>query len=361
MAVCGSLIGDIEQQRNLLSGVPVIWAAVTLILFKTLLCIQNDAMFLTTIDAVLWNFPFSFTLGEAIVLSEGLSLYSVDAMVSFNSGTRVPSVVHTDVYTAIQCALLGFLAFVIVLSPLMKQLYRYNPVAKLRLSLFLCVLLFFHSYLVYSWMSSKLHCNAVHWYDVLSVLHRARLIRYITLDMGNVLLLVYWALSLMIAIGLLPLLVDPSHFSHTIARKYFHGLALILFVPGMVFDVSIIALWSYQQPKFLSLSYGVALMMLLAVEVLRCASLLPDSINTYLISFKDEKDSGSLIITHIYLLLGCALPLWLYESDFPTVSSYAGLLIIGIGDSAVQCSPTLICAGVDIRDHIWCPSVEGYP
>lgn len=27
--------------------------------------------------------------------------------------------------------------------------------------------------------------------------------------------------------------------------------------------------------------------------------------------FLDEKDSGSLILTHIYLLIGCSCPVWL--------------------------------------------------
>ena len=29
--------------------------------------------------------------------------------------------------------------------------------------------------------------------------------------------------------------------------------------------------------------------------------------------FRDEKDPGPLLLTHIYLLLGCAIPVWLHQ------------------------------------------------
>ena len=32
--------------------------------------------------------------------------------------------------------------------------------------------------------------------------------------------------------------------------------------------------------------------------------------------FLDDKDSGALILTHVYLLLGLALPLWLFPVDY---------------------------------------------
>lgn len=41
-------------------------------------------------------------------------------------------------------------------------------------------------------------------------------------------------------------------------------------------------------------------------------------IQSALITFVDEKDAGPLILTHLYLLLGCAVPLWLYPGDYST-------------------------------------------
>jgi len=116
-------------------------------------------------------------------------------------------------------------------------------------------------------------------------------------------MIIYWCVVLFVGIKILPILIDTSKRSNTVSRKYFHGLALIMFIPGLIL-----------YPNFLSLSYGVALAILLIVEMCRYAYFWPfgDTLNEYMSSFKDEKDVGNLVITHIYLLLGCAIPLWIY-------------------------------------------------
>jgi dolichol kinase len=35
-------------------------------------------------------------------------------------------------------------------------------------------------------------------------------------------------------------------------------------------------------------------------------------------TFIDERDAGSLILTHLYLLVGCAAPVWLYTPANPS-------------------------------------------
>ena len=48
--------------------------------------------------------------------------------------------------------------------------------------------------------------------------------------------------------------------------------------------------------------------------MIRFFSLWPfgDAIHKAMMQFVDSKDSGALILSHIYLLAGFALPLWLY-------------------------------------------------
>ena len=58
----------------------------------------------------------------------------------------------------------------------------------------------------------------------------------------------------------------------------------------------------------------------------------------------DHRDPGPFITTHLYLLLGCALPVWLEGSARPdggppTLAALSGIVVLGMGDCAVSCRP----------------------
>src|SRR5579871_5755499 len=59
--------------------------------------------------------------------------------------------------------------------------------------------------------------------------------------------------------------------------------------------------------------------------------------------FTDERDTrGPLVVSHIFLLIGCALPVWmsLYGSNFGTnalpIEGFSGVLCLGCGDAMVN-------------------------
>uniref|UniRef100_A0AAV2ISZ8 dolichol kinase n=1 Tax=Knipowitschia caucasica TaxID=637954 RepID=A0AAV2ISZ8_KNICA len=61
--------------------------------------------------------------------------------------------------------------------------------------------------------------------------------------------------------------------------------------------------------------------------------------------FLDERDSGPLILTHIYLLMGMSLPVWLFPgpcapkgvlSGAGGLVPYAGVLAVGVGDTVAS-------------------------
>lgn len=66
-----------------------------------------------------------------------------------------------------------------------------------------------------------------------------------------------------------------------------------------------------------------------------------ETINEYVRGFRDHQDEGRLLMTPIYLLAGCSLPIWLtglpeQQSDLQPIqfaASLAGVLSIGIGDT----------------------------
>lgn len=123
-----------------------------------------------------------------------------------------------------------------------------------------------------------------------------------------------------------------------LARKVYHGLAVALFVPA--------ALYSH---VFLRVALCAALPSFVLLEIVRCYGLPPlaEPLTAFLGRFLDARDGGTLVLTHIYLLLGCALPLVLPLPRPDDVAAsgaaaalwfapHAGLLVLGVGDSAAS-------------------------
>ena len=126
---------------------------------------------------------------------------------------------------------------------------------------------------------------------------------YILSDSSHVYLLFYWILLLLPGIAIIGSPEETSVLPQIIHRKLFHLLALALFVPGLFFGAD-----------FLRLSLAVAMSLLLIVEVLRLGRVPPfgTSIHNYMKMQVDSRDKdGPLFLTHLYLLAGCAMPLWL--------------------------------------------------
>ena len=54
-------------------------------------------------------------------------------------------------------------------------------------------------------------------------------------------------------------------------------------------------------------------------------------------AFKDEQDAGLLTLTPMYLLLGCALPVWLHPSgEGASLATLSGVISVGVGDAAAS-------------------------
>ena len=165
-----------------------------------------------------------------------------------------------------------------------------------------------------------------------------------------------------------------------IARKYFHLVAILLFAPVTWFD-----------PDMMSLSYAIAISLLIVIEMVRGWMVSDDdtkgtfnstdsssSWNGFYMAFLDEKDSsaaeGGLAVTHIALIMGCAFSLWASQliqqthmssasgwSQLPSFADtwfssdekllaqlpFLGLVVLGIGDSVGA-----IC-GINFGRHNW--------
>ena len=60
-------------------------------------------------------------------------------------------------------------------------------------------------------------------------------------------------------------------------------------------------------------------------------------IHVFFSEFVDSKDAGPVILSHFYLLTGCAGGLWLEGAG---INLYTGVLAVGIGDACVRAITT---------------------
>ncbi|KAJ8883851.1 hypothetical protein PR048_015706 [Dryococelus australis] len=162
---------------------------------------------------------------------------------------------------------------------------------------------------------------------------------------SEIALVFYWIACCMLAVIALSFQVKAGKHASTSIRKYFHVLAVAVFLPGLIL-----------RPCLLYLSSGVILALFIIFEVFRILQMPPLGVvlqDAYSI-FVDEKDAGVLALTPIYLLVGCSVPVWLHPvvSQEALLQLVSGLLAVGIGDTAAS-----VC-GHNFGRHKWKGSMK---
>lgn len=114
-----------------------------------------------------------------------------------------------------------------------------------------------------------------------------------------------------------------AHLSLNARRKFFHALAVLLFAPGIALD-----------PAFTHLAFSLAFSVFIMAEYTRYYALYPfgAALHVFMSEFTDHKDSGPVILSHFYLLTGCAGTLWL-EPGQGSIVQQIGVLTLGVGDA----------------------------
>lgn len=147
---------------------------------------------------------------------------------------------------------------------------------------------------------------------------------------------------ILLYLGLIGVTVATVHWqmnrnqqSNTRTRKIFHILIVFVFLPGLIY-----------QCTFLFVASGIALALFIVLETMRVIRLQPiyPVLEGAVKSFIDEKDAGSVALTPIYLLVGCAIPLWIHpcpcdltdSAGFELIPLMSGVISVGIGDTAAS-------------------------
>jgi len=126
-------------------------------------------------------------------------------------------------------------------------------------------------------------------------------------------------------------------------RKVFHFMMVAMFLPA-----------TYIDPCFVALALSIVLAAFLLLDLLRASQLPPLSkpLAYFLAPYVDGRDlRGPVVISHIFLLIGCAIPVWLslgslgrtgdghlrgWEVPTREVGMVSGVVCVGLGDAAAS-------------------------
>lgn len=126
-------------------------------------------------------------------------------------------------------------------------------------------------------------------------------------------------------------------------RKVFHGMMVVMFLPSILID-----------PPFAALALILVLAIFLLLDLFRASQLPPLSrpLTYFLAPYVDGRDHrGPVIVSHIFLLIGCAIPLWLSLAAVPRTGTspwegwdvpgrdlgmISGVVCVGMGDAAAS-------------------------
>lgn len=159
----------------------------------------------------------------------------------------------------------------------------------------------------------------------------------------RLLLISYWAPILLI--GLLAVFSLTTVAEVDTRRKVFHGVMVAMMLPSTFID-----------PCACALALTLILAVFLLLEVIRAGQVSPlgEAIGRFVAPYVDGRDlRGPVVISHLFLLIGCAVPLWFSlasiarEGDLPwkdwdlledtrEVAMVAGVVCVGMGDAAAS-------------------------
>ncbi|KND93923.1 Dolichol kinase sec59 [Tolypocladium ophioglossoides CBS 100239] len=151
----------------------------------------------------------------------------------------------------------------------------------------------------------------------------------------------YWLV--IFVIGLVVVFQLKETYEVDTRRKVFHFMMVGMFLPA-----------TYIDPTYAALALSLVLAIFLILDLLRASQLPPLSkpIASFLAPYVDGRDfRGPVVISHIFLLIGCAIPLWLALAALPRTgtgymagwevstrdaSMVSGVICVGLGDSAAS-------------------------
>ena len=164
---------------------------------------------------------------------------------------------------------------------------------------------------------------------------------YFGVSNTRLILAAYWIVVMII--GLVTVFRLTNIYEVDTRRKVFHFMMVGMLLPS-----------TFADPAYIALALAIVLAIFLGLDLLRASQLPPLSkpIASFLAPYVDGRDfRGPVVISHIFLLIGCAIPLWLALAALPRtgtdysigwevptreVSMVSGVICVGLGDAAAS-------------------------
>ncbi|KAJ2090800.1 dolichol kinase [Coemansia sp. RSA 986] len=287
------------------------------------------------------TFPRSFTLGEASVVTQGVGLVAVDLAGKFTQRLIATDLVaHRTQWAShvetllLETTVLGLVLLARVLASVTKpnengSLAPANDrkgaaaaTAMLAKITRACVAVCFCGVLSLATVAYVSCINPVVW-----------AFSAVAGSSASAIMCIYWIVLLACGMVLYTIAnnssrvaaVPQSKFVLHLKRKAYHILAVLMFVPGYLF--------ARQLQHF---AFTVALAAFVVAEAVRALDIPPwgRAIDVFVRKFTDYRDAGAIVTSHFYLLLGCAVPVWLGGPS--AVACLAGVMALGLADTAAS-------------------------
>lgn len=155
----------------------------------------------------------------------------------------------------------------------------------------------------------------------------------------RLILIAYWVLVLIA--GLLAVFTLTAYVEVDTRRKVFHGVMVAMLLPSTFVD-----------PCACALALALFLTLFLLLEVIRAGQVPPlgSALARFVAPYVDGRDlRGPVVVSHIFLLIGCAVPLWFslaatlrtndgweLAHDQRDVGMLSGVICVGMGDAAAS-------------------------
>ena len=287
----------------------------------------------------------SFTVGEALVVVQCVTIATTDFM-ALTASRVVPGSTpyyaehRTPDQVALEGGLLGVVWLAVVLGPFFAQHVKMEnetigvdprqpgPRPRADSALLRWDTLSPRASLVFvatcaAWLSFVALWVALLLPDQVNPIEFVR--RFTFGSWAHVAMVSYWFAALACGLPMIHWLAKRAQLSLIVIRKLYHLLALVMFAPAVALT-----------PQFVSLSFGVSTALLLFLEYVRACRMPPlgEWLHGFMRSYTDSRDEGVAILTHLYLLVGCALPVWICPAGEASLAPFAGVLILGAGDAA---------------------------